>query len=303
MMQRLAAFAMAARWRAVLTATLSAAAALVLPPLTSPLNYLGGAVIGLVSLRLGGREGAGVLVAGVALLAVLGLAAGGLAAPLAVATLTLWLPVWLAALLLRASRSLGLTLRAIGAAGVVLVMLAHLWLGDPQAWWLPRLNEVLKPVFEAQGIDAGDYVPELARWMTGLLGAALVMSVTLSLLLARAWQAGLYNPGGFGAEFRGLALGRSAAVAGLALIALAVLAPAGAAKAFAADAVPTLLVLYVVQGLAVAHALAAQYQARRGWLIALYVLLLFAAPQVMPLVALVGWADAWIDVRRRFGRP
>jgi len=303
MMQRLAAFAMAARWRAVLTATLSAAAALVLPPLTSPLNYLGGAVIGLVSLRLGGREGAGVLVAGVALLAVLGLAAGGLAAPLAVATLTLWLPVWLAALLLRASRSLGLTLRAIGAAGVVLVMLAHLWLGDPQAWWLPRLNEVLKPVFEAQGIDAGDYVPELARWMTGLLGAALVMSVTLSLLLARAWQAGLYNPGGFGAEFRGLALGRSAAVAGLALIALAALAPAGAAKAFAADAVPTLLVLYVVQGLAVAHALAAQYQARRGWLIALYVLLLFAAPQVMPLVALVGWADAWIDVRRRFGRP
>lgn len=303
MMQRLAAFAMAARWRAVLTATLSAAAALVLPPLTSPLNYLGGAVIGLVSLRLGAREGAGVLVAGVALLAALGLAVGGFAVPLAVATLTLWLPVWLAALLLRVSRSLGLTLRATGAAAVVLVMLAHLWLGDPQAWWLPRLDEVLKPVFEGQGIDAGTYVSELARWMTGLLGAAMVMSVTLSLLLARAWQAGLYNPGGFGAEFRRLALGRVAAVASLVLVALAALPPTGALKAFAADAVPTLLVLYVIQGLAVAHALAVRYQARRGWLIALYVLLLFAAPQVMPLVALAGWSDAWIDVRRRFGRP
>lgn len=303
MMQKLAAFAMAARWRAVLTATLSAAAALVLPPLTSPLSYLGGAVVGLVSLRLGAREGAGVLIAGVVVLAALGAALGGLAAPLAVATLILWLPVWLAALLLRISCSLGLTLRVLGAVGVILVMLAHLWLGDTQAWWLPRLEEVLKPAFEGQGIDAGDYVAELARWMTGLLGAALVMSVALSLLLARAWQAGLYNPGGFAAEFRELALGRAAAVAGLALIALAALSPAGAVKAFAADAVPTLLVLYVVQGLAVAHALAARYQAKRGWLIALYVLLLLAAPQVMPLVALLGWSDAWIDVRRRFGRP
>lgn len=303
MMQRLAAFAMAARWRAVLTATLTTAAAFVLPPLTSPLNYLGGAVIGLVSLRLGVREGAGVLAAGAVLLALLGLARGGLAAPLAIATLTLWVPVWLAALLLRVSRSLALTLQVLGAAGVVLVMLAHLWLGDPQAWWLPRLQEALQPVFEGQGIESGDYVSELARWMTGLLGAAMVMSVTLSLLLARAWQAGLYNPGGFGAEFRRLALGRGAAAASLGLVALAGLSPAGPMQAFAADAAPTLLVLYVVQGLAVAHALAAHYQARRGWLVALYVLLLFAAPQVMPLVALAGWSDAWIDVRRRFGRP
>lgn len=303
MMQRLATFAMAARWRAVLTATLSAAAALVFPPLTSPLNYLGGAVIGLVSLRLGAREGAGVLVAGVALLAVLGLATGGLAAALAVATLMLWLPVWLAALLLRTSQALGLTLRTIGTAGVVLVMLAHLWLGDPQAWWLPRLNEVLKPVIEGQGIDVSNYVSELARWMTGLLGAAVVLSVVLSLLLARAWQAGLYNPGGFGTEFRQLALGRGAALAGLVLVALAALSPAGAMQAFAADAVPTLLVLYVVQGLAIVHALVERYQARRGWLVALYVLLLFAAPQMMPLVALVGWSDTWIDLRRRAGRP
>jgi hypothetical protein len=301
MMSGLAGFAMSARWRAIAVATATAAAAVLMPPLTSPLVYLSAATVALVSLRLGAREGFAVLaVAGLAL-AVLGRLAGGLALPMSVGALAMWLPVWVLGLVLRFSGSLALALQAAAGLGVALVATTHLLLGgDPAAWWAPRIEAVLEPVFGAQGLDPDDYVPELARWMTALSAAALVLGVLLSLLLARAWQAGLYNPGGFGSEFRELRLGRRFALVTLTVIALAQVPVAGLAP-LASDLVPTLLVVYLLQGLALAHAVAKRRQAQRGWLIGLYLLLLFAAPQLVPLLALLGWLDAWIDVRARFG--
>ena len=160
------------------------------------------------------------------------------------------------------------------------------------------LNQIV-PALAQHGMDAADYVPDMARWMTALSVAALVFGVLLSLLLARAWQAGLYNPGGFGAEFRALRLGKRFALAALLIAALAAVPQIGAAAAVAADTLFTLLLVYLLQGLALAHALVRRLQAQRGWLIGLYVLLLVAAPQVMPLLALLGWVDAWVDVRNR----
>lgn len=299
MMQRLAAFAMSARWRAVAVAAVSAALAMLAPPLSSPLAYVGAAVIGLVGLRLGAVEGLGVLLAGAGVLAVFGLAAGGLSLTLAVSAALLWLPVWLLALLLRSSRSLALTLQAAAVFGAVLVVLVHGWLGDPAQWWTVQLQNLLAPVMTEHGLDAS-HLPELARWMTALMVAALVFGVLLSLLLARAWQAGLYNPGGFGAEFRALALGRRFALAALLIGALAALPQLGAVATLAAEMLFTLLLVYLLQGLALVHALVRSLQAQRAWLIGVYVLLVLAAAQVMPLLALLGWMDAWIDVRGRF---
>lgn len=298
-MQRLAAFAMSARWRAVAIAVVFAALAVLAPPLTSPLAYLSAAVIGLVTLRLGAAQGLSVLLVGAAALAVLGLVAGGLSLPLVISAALLWLPVWGLALLLRASRSLALVLQAAAVFGALLVVLAHLLLGDPKQWWAPRLEAVLGPALAQHGMDAVSYIPDLARWMTALSAAALVFGVLLSLLLARAWQAGLYNPGGFGAEFRALRLGRRFALAALLIAALAAMPQLGAVASVAADMLFTVLLVYLLQGLALVHALVRRMQAQRGWLIGLYVLLLVAAPQVMPLLALLGWVDAWIDVRNR----
>lgn len=301
MMGGLAAFAMSARWRAIVVATLSAAGAWLLPPLTSPLVYLGGAVIGLVTLRLGALQGLSVVLAGGVALGVMGVISSGLALPMAVGAWILWLPVWALTLLLRVSRSLALSLQAAAGCGVLLVGLVHLWLGSPAEWWAPRLDEVLGPVFAAQNLDAAGYLPNLARWMTALSVAALILGALLSLLLARSWQAGLYNPGGFAAEFRGLRLGRNFAVVSLMLVGLAAL-PVGAMAQFLADAVLSLLVIYLLQGLALVHAVVHDRHAHRGWLIGLYVVLLAAAPELIPLLALLGWMDAWIDFRARLRR-
>jgi hypothetical protein len=296
MNQGLAGFVMSARWRAVVVTVVSAAAALLLPPLA----YVGAAVVGLVTLRLGAIEGFGVLAAGALLLMVLGIVQDGMALPLVSSGLVLWLPVWLLALLLRQTRALVLILQASALLGAVLVVLGYLWLGDPAAWWAPRLEDILGPLFSARGLDAAEYIPELARWMTAMTAAALVLGILISLLWARAWQARLYNPGGFGAEFRALHLGRQFALASLAVVAVAQLPMAGLAGA-AADIVFTLVVVYLLQGLALAHAVVHITKARRMWLIGLYGLLLFAAPQLVMLLALLGWLDAWIDVRARLG--
>ena len=304
MMQKLALFAMSARWRAVAVAAISAALAVLAPPLSSPLAYVGTAVIALVTLRLGALEGLGVLVGGIAVLALLGVPAGGASVPLVVSAAMLWLPVWLVALLLRFSRSLALALQAAALFGVLLVIAAHAWLGDPVQWWTPRLEMVLGPAFAEHGLDVATYIPDLARWMTAMSVAALVFGVVLSLLLARAWQAGLYNPGGFGAEFRGLRLGRRFAAASAAVAALAAIPALGALADTAGDAVFTLLLVYLLQGLALMHALVRarveRPQAQRGWLGAVYVVLLLAAPQMVPLLAMLGWVDAWVDMRNRW---
>jgi len=123
----------------------------------------------------------------------------------------------------------------------------------------------------------------------------------LSLLLARAWQAGLYNPGGFGVEFRAPRLGRRFAVLSLATAATATVL-SGSLGQLMADALVILLVIYLLQGLALVHAVVHSRSAHRGWLIGLYAVLLMAALQVMPLLALLGWMDAWIDFRTRVGR-
>ncbi len=300
--QGLAGFVMSARWRAVVIAVVTAVAALLLPPLA----YVGAAVVGLVSLRLGATEGFGVMAAAAIALSALGIALDGLALPLVSSALVLWVPVWLLALLLRLSRSLALVLQVSAVFGAVLVMLAYLWLGEPAAWWAPRLEVILEPLFTARDLDAGDYIPGLARWMTAMTVAALVLGVLISLLWARAWQARLYNPGGFGAEFRELRLGRQFAVLGLVVVGVAQLSTLGSAAAglatVAADIVFSLVVVYLLQGLALAHAVVHSTNAKRGWLVGLYGLLLFAAPQLVMLLALLGWLDAWIDVRARLGK-
>ena len=298
MMQGVATFAMASRMRAILVAATCAMAALLLPPFTSPLSYLGGAVVALVALRLGAMEGFAVLVAGALSLAVVGALVGGLAIPLALGALLLWLPLWVFAVMLRHSRSLGLTLKTVALFGAAVVVALHVGLGTPVDWWQPRIAELLTPIFEAQGLDATPYVAELARWMTALIGAALVLSVLLSLLLGRAWQADLYNPGGFGTEFRALDLGRGFALLSLGVLALVMLPLGDGVGTLLKDLLPTLLVLYVLQGLAIVHAIVKHRQLKRGWLTALYVIV-GLVPQALPILALLGWMESWINLRGR----
>lgn len=285
---------------AILVISVAAMLALLMP-LLAPLAYVSAAAVGLVTLRLGLREAGKVVAGAVVATAVLGgLLLGNPALPLAF-LLVLWLPSLVTAYSLRRTGDLARSLLLAALFGTMLVLGFHTAVGDPTAWW----RELLQPAMEQAPAEQQEVLlpvlDDIAGLMTGLIGAAVTLGVVLSLFLARWWQAMLYNPGGFRVEFHALRLGRTVAAATAMLLVLAGLAPAG--LALLTDLLPLALLLQMLQGLALVHALVARSGAHVGWLVVLYVLLLLpmvTTPTALTL-AVAGMVDNWMDFRARFG--
>ena len=214
--------------------------------------------------------------------------------------LGLWLPVWGLAASLRRTVSLPRTVLLAGLFGAGLVLGFHAAVGDTTAWWSRVFEAFLGDGLQAAGAEQAEALAQVAGIMTGFVGAAFTLSVLGSLLLARWWQALLYNPGGFREEFHELRLGRN--LGGVSVVLLAVTAALdGPAEALARDMLFVAIVLHLLQGLAVVHALVRRTGSGIGWLAATYVLLLVAMPQTAVTLALAGFADSWADFRARFG--
>lgn len=143
---------------------------------------------------------------------------------------------------------------------------------------------------QLQSMQQTSLVPLLGGLMTFSL---LTMSI-LSLALARYWQASLYNPGGFGEEFRQIRLPVPFA---LALIAGVFLAPSLLGDAGWAFTLICMLPL-MLAGLALGHGLIAMKQLSSFWSIGLYVALLMAAN----LICLLAVVDSLFDFRGRLAR-
>ena len=285
--------------RGRLQAALVVAATAVLSLLIPPALILSGAPLALITLRQGQREGALLMI-----MATLGSVV--LALPLfthglwVVGILLLfWLPMWGLALVLRATVSLALTLSMAAAFGAAGVLAFYLLLGDPGAWWLQVLNQ-LKPVFQAAGLVVDEAVLDeslrlLAPFMPGLALANLLAYLLFGLLLGRWWQATLFNPGGFRKEFHALALGR-----GMALVAISVFALTLVLDWHLMTNLALILgMIYALQGIALIHGVVGRAGLSRGWLMGFYLLMLFALPQLVLLLCMIGVIDAWVDIRAR----
>jgi hypothetical protein len=294
-MKALAGFIM----RGYLQAALVAAAGALLSLLLPLFGLVSGAVIALFTLRRGLREGA--LLGGLATLGVglLGTLALGSPWPALGTLLVLWMPVWGLAALLRLSRSLSLTVAAAGLAGGLVVLLIHALVVDPAAGWLELMtpfSELLVRDGVVEPLAAEALFGAIARWMTGAFAAALVLQWVLGLFLGRWWQALLYNPGGFGQEFRDLHLQRVLGIGGLVLLALIGLFRG---PGLVPDLLIVLMPLYLLQGLAVIHQVHGARGLHPGWLFGLYVLLVVFMPHAELLVACLGFVDIWADFRSR----
>lgn len=301
-MRGLATFVM----RGPMQAGLVAAASLVLSLVVPPVLWVGGAAVALYALRKGFSGGATAGgIAAVGTLALLWLSLGQPHVGLLLA-LTLWVPVLCAAAVLRATVRLEWSLWVATAFGLVAILLVYVLIDDPADMWYEGLIQAL-PADRVQaelGIDAADFdaagwhelLGRIAALMSGFTGAALMVNTLLSIMVARWWQAMLFNPGGFGEEFRELRLGRAAAGVALVVMGAAWLLQSG----FVLNLAVLVTAIYLFQGLAVVHGIVKYRQLGRGWLIALYVLLFFAFVQMALFLAVLGILDAWIDIRRRW---
>ena len=298
-MRLLADFAMQGRWRAVGAAAGLGALGIFIPPIA----ILSGAVVALVALRLG--MGQALFVAGVAslILGALVLALMG-GSPLVgiMAGLAQWLPVVAMGEVLRQSVSWRTTLSMAALVAGALVLTARLLVPDLEGAWVAVGMQMLAPFIEAGGPAAEELEAALvtvAPFLTGLLAGIFLLSMVLSLVIARYWQALLFNPGAFGPEFRALQMGRYLSIAAVMLALFGQMAgvPLALELAF------ILAVLFFLQGLAVMHALTHAQNMSNFWLAGMYVLLALALPQMFLLIAALGAIDAVASLRDRFLAP
>jgi len=304
-MRSLARFILAGPFSAILVMAATTLIGMMAPPLTLPLTYASGAALALCSLDRGARSGALVMGGAVASMAVLSVALGG-GLVLAAAMLAQWFPVWFAAWVLRASRSLAWTLLASTGLMALAILTVFVLNGDPAPWWHEQLQAMIDkfaglPEMKDKVAEFQPVAAALARVMTGLAAAGLLFATLVSLLLGRWWQSLLVHPGGLRQEFYALRLGRALSAL-LPVLVVAAVSVGGVAGALTEQWLILLLVPFLLVGLAVIHSVAAAKQWKRGWLVVLYILMSLL-PQALMLVAAIGWLDPWTDPRRRLQQP
>jgi hypothetical protein len=132
--------------------------------------------------------------------------------------------------------------------------------------------------------------------LNGLIAALLQVLSLLALMLGRYWQGVLYNPGGFGREFRAVRIPLWPAMA---LLACMLVGPNFGAQV--AMLTPLCSVPLVFAGLALIHGLVAEKRLGRFWLVGLYVTLLLFLQLIYPLLVVAAIVDSLIDFRGRLG--
>ncbi len=298
MFQALANYAL----RGPLQAALVASSTLLLSTILAPLVVVSSAIVALIWMRSG--PVAGGIAVGLSLLLSTAISLFSPLPPLAVAGVMLssWLPVVVMAWVLRDTVSLNLAILAGAGLVAIVIVLVFMVVPDPGASWQMLFGKILEnPDLLPPRLQSLEPAERLAlletasKFVTGLYGAILFLIAASSLLLARAWQARLFNPGGLQKEFHQLRFGKAASLVGLAVLAAAVVTRF---QLFYSLGI-LVFAVFVLQGLAVMHALVAKRNLARGWLIGGYMLLTLMMPESLLFTGIVGITDAWFDFREK----
>lgn len=296
-MHALAGYILRGRLQAIGITSLFGFLSLVIPPAA---YLLSGVPVALVTLCIGPVAGIQVMLGSLLVLA-LGLAVVGAPPVLGLSlVLGIWVPVIFSATCLRRSNSQAVMLLSAAAVAAGYVAMLHLAVGDVTMWWRGQLEPHLQELLaQRQDLSAEQLLEGLMPFMNGMIAAGLVLSLGITVMLARWAQALLYNPGGFGTEFRALLLPRWLVVATVTALAGAILLENPLAS-WLKDLVFIGMTLFLFQGLALCHLQVKVRGWAVHWLWLMYALLLLL-PQFILFVASMGFADAWLRPGHRIG--
>ena len=285
-----------------LQAALLAAAASLLSILLWPLLWVSGAVVALVTLRKGHRQG--IVVTALAFVigfAFMWLSQTNLAVLIGSHLLLLWVPVIALSYVLRVYIVFEYSFFLAAAIGALILSLLYLAVPDIGGQVSTLVADVL-PSFDTLPdevqLSADEYqhlLSSIAQVLPGMLVASVVFSSILSLLLARAWQARIYNPGGFQWEFHQLQLGSVLGVVAIVLVGLSKFWQNGYTLGLAM----VVSVVYLFQGFAVLHAVVKLKELGRRWLVLSYALCLLMPNFFVLIIGGVGILDTWVNIRKR----
>ncbi len=272
-MRGLAEYAMHGRRQAIIV--------VVLTGLFPMINYLSAAVVGLVTLRKTATEGLIILLWSLLPAVLFWTAGNSTPAVLMIST----------AILAQALKHFESWSKVImlGAVLGILTQLSLVW----QETYVEQLVSIVEGIIlaqQSQGIVVEYTANELVRLLLSFYGAFHFASVITCLVLARWWQAVLYNPGGFKIEFHQLRLepGFAIFLAGFIIAALTGVPPLDSWLVIMC--IPPLL-----GGLALLHYLVAFKKLGFSWIAMAYLLALI----IPPMVILLGLVDSIMNFRKR----
>ena len=170
---------------------------------------------------------------------------------------------------------------------------------DPSLAWQEVVQQVRAQTEQAVGgtdrDEVAQWLSSAGSWMTGFSAATQFVIAVSSLLLARVWQARMFNPGGLQKEFHGLRFGMAAGAVGLITVAASVFLQ----SELLVNLAIVVTVVFALQGLAILHALAAQLKMHPLVMVGVYCFLVLLLPMSLKILGLLGLADTWVDFRSR----
>ncbi len=190
--------------------------------------------------------------------------------------------------------------------GVAFALALLTALNEPLQALASGFREMLPELLESMGVqlDEAGRAALLSRLdellipvLGGVLGAMHALMALLGLMIARYWQAGLYNPGGFRQEFHQL---RLPPLASIGLLVLVILAPQWPSLAILS---PVASVPLLLAGFALVHGVVGARNLGKGWLIGTYVLFVLFVRFAYPLIMFLAFVDSLFDFRSRLRRP
>ena len=282
-MRGLAEFIMRGRWQALAVAVLGSGSLL--------FGWISAAAIALVTLRKGTASGGWLVLWAMLPAAIVAAMSGDMG------SVMLLLVAFCLSVILRETVSLSLALIAsvplAMLGGLALIALNGPFLEDLVATFNQALRQLEQDMTSEQQGELA-FTSLAVPQVGALLAIGNTVVAVLAVLLGRYWQALLYNPGGFGQEFRALRLPQGAVVSLVALGTVLWL-QGDEWRVWSAVAVMPLTVV----GFALVHAYAAHTDKGVTWLTLMYTLWIVLDPIKWVWLGFV-MADVFVDFRARW---
>jgi hypothetical protein len=147
---------------------------------------------------------------------------------------------------------------------------------------------------KSQGQDAQLSVALSESMLLGLVATILAIGSMMSLMLARWWQAGVQNPGGFQKEFHSFSIDAKIAVILLVILVVGQFFSQSAQIWVDIAALPL-----IIAGIALVHFAVKLFGQGRQWLAFLYVGMIMVGKPVTLLLVVLALTDSLIDLRSR----